>query len=123
MKTKLAALFIVGLSVWLPATQAQNTSEPAAPVDLAAAAPAEAEAAAEVLPLVVFEDAPLTDTVKTLARQAGINLIFDPKVTATGVGADGKPLTQPNVSIRFENVTAEQALEALLAMPRRRSPA
>ena len=34
MKTKLAALFIVGLSVWLPATQAQNTSEPAAPVDL-----------------------------------------------------------------------------------------
>lgn len=115
MKTKLAALFIVGLSVWLPATQAQNTSEPAAPVDLAAAAPAETAPAAEVLPLVVFEDAPLTDTVKTLARQAGINLIFDPKVTATGVGADGKPLSQPNVSIRFENVTAEQALEALLA--------
>jgi len=58
-------------------------------------------------------EAPLTDVVSTLARQANINFQFDPKVTG-GVGADGKPMPQPIVSIRWENVTALQALEALL---------
>jgi type II secretory pathway component GspD/PulD (secretin) len=56
----------------------------------------------------------LTDVIKTLARQAGINFLFDPRVTAE-VGPDGKPVVQPNISIRFENVTAMQALEAVLA--------
>lgn len=59
-------------------------------------------------------EAPLTDVISTLARQAGINFQFDPKVTG-GVGPDGKPLPLPSVTIRWENVTAMQALEALLA--------
>lgn len=72
------------------------------------------EAAGEIVPLITFDDTPLTDVIKTLARQAGINFLFDPRVTAE-VGPDGKPVVQPNISIRFENVTAMQALEAVLA--------
>jgi len=71
-----------------------------------------APAAAEVLPLVQFEDAPLVDVIKTLARQALLNVIFDPRVTATG--PDGQALYPP-VSIRLEMVTAENVLEAILA--------
>jgi type II secretory pathway component GspD/PulD (secretin) len=66
---------------------------------------------AEVLPLVQFDDAPLVDVIKTLARQAGLNMIFDPKVTAPG--PSGEPL-YPTVSIRLEKVTAEAVLEATL---------
>ncbi len=83
----------------------------AAAVDLAA--PATAEEAGEVVPLIPFEDSPLTDVIKTLARQAGINFLFDPRIAAA-VGPDGKPVVQPDISVRFENVTALQALEAVL---------
>ncbi|MDB6027836.1 MAG: Type and secretion system protein [Verrucomicrobiales bacterium] len=60
---------------------------------------------AEVMPLITIEDAPLTDAIKTLARQAGINFQFDPKVLQ---------LSNAPVTIRFENVTALQALSAVL---------
>jgi len=49
--------------------------------------------------------------IKTLARQANLNVIFDPKVTA--VGPDGKSSLTP-VSIRLESVTAQNVLEAVL---------
>ena len=46
----------------------------------------------EVLPLVQFEGAPLVDVIKTLARQAGLNVIFDPQVLATAeMPALGRP--------------------------------
>jgi hypothetical protein len=48
---------------------------------------------------------PLLDAVKNLARQAGVNFQFDPRIAAM--------TNQPNVTIRFENVTAEDALAAL----------
>jgi len=75
------------------------------------AAPPEAEAAGEILPVVQFEDAALVEVIKTLARQANLNVIFEPKVTA--LGPDGKS-PFPNVSIRLENVTAQNVLEAVL---------
>ncbi len=61
-----------------------------------------------------MDDVPLTDAIKNLARQAGLNYMLDPKVAFGQVGPDGKPIPQPTVSIRWENVTAEQALTALL---------
>jgi type II secretory pathway component GspD/PulD (secretin) len=61
-----------------------------------------------------MDDVPLTDAIKNLARQAGLNYILDPKVSFGQVGADGRPAPQPTVSIRWENVTAAQALNALL---------
>jgi len=33
-----------------------------------------------VIPLIVMDDVPLTDAIKNLARQAGLNYILDPKV-------------------------------------------
>lgn len=59
----------------------------------------------EVVPLIVIDDVPLTDAIRNLARQSDLNFMFDPQITATN---------QPNISIRFENVTAEEALMAVL---------
>ena len=67
-----------------------------------------------LIPLIVMDDVPLTDAIKNLARQAGLNYMLDPKVSFGQVGPDGRPAPQPNVSIRWENVTAQQALSALL---------
>ena len=61
-----------------------------------------------------MDDVPLTDAIRNLARQAGINYMLDPKIGYGQVGPDGKVTAQPNVSIRWENITAEQALNALL---------
>jgi general secretion pathway protein D len=58
----------------------------------------------------------LTDAIKNLARQAGLNYLLDPKIGFGQPSPDGKgTVPQPSVSIRWENVTAEQALNALLA--------
>jgi type II secretory pathway component GspD/PulD (secretin) len=67
-----------------------------------------------VIPLIVMDEVPLTDAVKNLARQAGINYMLDPRISFGQPGPDGKPVPQPSVSIRWENITAEQALNALL---------
>lgn len=90
---------------------------PVVPVDLAAE-PAEADSAEsneaeEIIPVVVFDEAPLMDVIKTLARQARINFQFDPRL-ASAVGPDGKPIVPPPVSLRLENVTARQVLDAVL---------
>jgi type II secretory pathway component GspD/PulD (secretin) len=96
----------------------------APPAAASSAAPADSNAPAAgasatpqtnaIIPLIVMDDVPLTDAVKNLARQAGLNYMLDPKVAFGQVGPDGKPVPQPTVSIRWENVTAEQALNALL---------
>lgn len=59
----------------------------------------------EVVPLIVIDDVPLTDAIRNLARQADINFMFDPQITTTN---------QPNISLRWENVTAQEALKAVL---------
>lgn len=98
---------------------AQTEPVPAAPVETAAPAPAEPPAVAApvvpIIPLIVMDDVPLTDAIKNLARQASLNYMLDPKITFGQTGPDGKPVPQPSVSIRWENVTATQALHALLA--------
>src|SRR3989442_2353601 len=84
---------------------------PAGRFPIQANAQAAAESDGAILPLVQFEDAPLVDVIKTLARQANLNVVFDPKVTA--VSPDGKSPFPP-VSIRLENVTANNVLETVL---------
>jgi len=59
----------------------------------------------EVLSLVYFQNAPLLDVIKTLARQASMNIVFEHGIPETAF---------PPVNIRFENVTAKAVLEALL---------
>ena len=85
-----------------------------APVEAATKAPAAAPSGAPVIPLIVMDDVPLTDAIKNLARQANLNYMLDPKISFGQLGPDGKPIPQPSVSIRWENITAAQALNALL---------
>jgi len=67
-----------------------------------------------IIPMVVMEDVLLTDAIKNLARQAGLNYMLDPKINYGGTNPDGTPKSQPTVSIRWENITADQALNAVL---------
>jgi type II secretory pathway component GspD/PulD (secretin) len=92
----------------------------ATPADTAAAtnAPADTTAAApqtnNLIPLIVMDEVPLTDAIKNLARQASLNYMLDPKIPYGSVGPDGRTNTQPSVSLRWENLTADQALGAVL---------
>jgi type II secretory pathway component GspD/PulD (secretin) len=70
--------------------------------------------ASATIPLIVMDEVPLTDAIKNLARQANINYMLDPKISYGQTGQDGRPIPQPSVSLRWENVSAEQALLALL---------
>jgi type IV pilus assembly protein PilQ len=107
MKTKIATYLLAGAALATGVILAQN--DPAA--DVGASNVDSAAEVAEVLPLVQFDDAPLVDVIKTLARQANLNIIFDPRVTAPG--PDGQS-QYPPVSIRLETVTAQNVLEAIL---------
>jgi hypothetical protein len=60
----------------------------------------------EVLPLIQIENAPLRDVILTLALQIGLNLVFDPAIETQ--------LKSP-VNVRFENVSASNLLEVILA--------
>ena len=93
-----------------PAEVAQATPAPAPAPPAPAPAPAVPAAAApatpnEAVPLIVIDDVPLTDAIRNLARQSNLNFQFDPRITATN---------QPNISIRFENVSPQEALMAVL---------
>jgi len=54
-----------------------------------------------------MEKVPLTDAIRQLARQARLNILLDPRLSAA-------PFDRMTVSIRWENVTAQEALAALL---------
>ncbi len=68
----------------------------------------------KVLPIIQFQDTPLTTIIETLARQAGINYILDPKIGYGQPDENGKIKPEPAVSIRWKNVTPKQALNAVL---------
>src|SRR5215831_18519962 len=97
-----------------PATNAPATTDAAATAAGTNAPTAATPAQGGVIPLIVMDDVPLTDAIKNLARQAGLNYLLDPKIGFGQPSPDGKPTPQPTVSIRWENVSAEQALNALL---------
>jgi type II secretory pathway component GspD/PulD (secretin) len=90
----------------LPAASAAGTNA------AAAANPQPAEAPS--IPLIQFQDVPITTAIENLARQAGINYLIDPKIGYGQPDQNGQIKAEPTLSIRWENVTAEQALMALL---------
>ncbi len=104
-----------------PTAEAPAPATPAAtppPAEAAAAAPdavktSKADQSSAVIPLIVMDDVPLIDAIRNLARQAELNYMLDPNAKIGQIGPDGKP-TQTSVSLRWENITAEQALNALL---------
>ncbi len=72
-----------------------------------------APAAAAELPI-QFQDVPITTAIESLARLAGINYLLDPKIGYGQPDQNGQIKPEPTLSIRWENVTAQQALLALL---------
>jgi type II secretory pathway component GspD/PulD (secretin) len=68
----------------------------------------------ESIPLIQFQDVPITAAIENLARQAGINYLLDPKIGYGQPDQNGQIKPEPTLSIRWENVTARQALLALL---------
>jgi hypothetical protein len=67
-----------------------------------------------VIPLIVMDFVPLSEAIKQLARQAQLRVYFDAKASAMGPDSRGRMILDQNVSIRWTNVTARQALAALL---------
>lgn len=61
----------------------------------------------EVIPLIEMENAPLTQAIRQIAGQAHLNILLDPRLS-------GPPFDGMTVSIRWQNVTAREALTALL---------
>lgn len=106
MKIKALTIITAGLIAFSMGVSAQTTT--------GSKAEEAQQSRGEVVPLITFDETPLTDVITTLARQAAINFQFDPKVTAVQMGPNGAPLPPAVISIRFENVTAMDAFEAVL---------
>jgi type II secretory pathway component GspD/PulD (secretin) len=66
------------------------------------------------IPLIQFSDVPITTAIENLARQAGINYMLDPKIGYGLPDANGQIKVEPQLSIRWENISPENALLALL---------
>ena len=67
-----------------------------------------------VIPLIHFADVPITTAIESLARQAGINYMLDPKIGYGQPDQNGQIRAEPTLSIRWESITPEKALLALL---------
>jgi len=70
--------------------------------------------AAVGIPQIKFSDVPITTAIENLCRLANINYMLDPKIGYGLPDANGQPKPEPMLSIRWENITAENALLALL---------
>ena len=76
--------------------------------------PMRSTAAEEIVPLIVIDQVPLSDTIKNLVRQCEFtNVIFDPRVPGSSFGP-GRLLPQPAVSVRLTNISAQAALREVL---------
>jgi len=60
-----------------------------------------------IIPQIAFQDVPLLSAIETFARQMQLNYVIDPALTAELESA-------PAVTIRWEKLTARQALTAIL---------
>jgi len=90
------------------------TNEPVVTNETAIAEAASTNVPVAALPPIVFQDVPLTTAIETLARLGGINYLIDPKIGYGQPDKNGQVKPEPNLSIRWENVTYQQALLALL---------
>ena len=104
-----------------PKPPTHRTPPPRAVAVADAATNAPADVAGPVstsIPLIQFQDVPLTTAIENLARQANINYLLDPKINYGQPEANGQIKAEPNLSIRWENITAEHALDRLVGQLR-----
>ena len=112
MKTTLLFLITILLAAPVVLSQAQ-TNEPAVapPADLTA--PNTNTYTGDEPADVAFDDLELPNAIRQLALLANLNIQFDPRLLNV-VGPDGRPVPPPKVTEKWKNVTAAQALKALL---------
>lgn len=94
---------------------ATNAAENADVTAAAAAVGAPAATSPDaIIPKIQFSDVPIRTAIDNLARLAGINYMLDPKIGYGQPDANGQIKPEPTLSIRWENITAGDALLALL---------
>ncbi|MEI7732992.1 MAG: secretin N-terminal domain-containing protein [Verrucomicrobiota bacterium] len=104
MKTKTTLLAMVGMTViGCLCLSPQLVAQTAAIAD-----------GDEVMPVIDLQDTTIDAAIRGLADMANMNVHMDPKITQTPLGADNKPMPLPKVSIKWRQITARQALNALL---------
>jgi serine/threonine protein kinase len=67
-----------------------------------------------ILPHIGLEKVPLRDAIQNLAKIAKWNVAFDPELERDGTGPNGRSYLDSEVNLRWENITGEAALDALL---------
>ncbi len=67
-----------------------------------------------VIPLIVMDSVPLPDALRNLARQGRLDLVIDPAMPVSLATPVKRTISDYDISIRWENVTAAQALAAIL---------
>ena len=97
-----------------PAAAAESSSTTTSNATSSASSSTPQTAGPASIPLIQFQDVPITTAIENLARQAGINYLLDPKIGYGQPDANGLVKPEPTLSIRWENITAGQALGALL---------
>jgi hypothetical protein len=75
---------------------------------ISTATAAEQSAKDQPIPVIEMDNVLLTDAIRQLALKARLNILLDPRLTAP-------PFDKVSVSFRWQDVTAREALEALLA--------
>lgn len=68
-------------------------------------------ASGPVIPSISMSNAPLTQAIDLLAREAGLNYILDPQLDAASRMPGGKATT---VNFKWENISAREAVDKLL---------
>ncbi len=66
-----------------------------------------------VIPLIQFENVPITSALENFGRIANISYVLDPAIGYGMPDKQGKIKPEPNLSIHWENLTAKQALIAI----------
>jgi len=74
---------------------------------VSAAAWATPSAKDEVIPLIEMENIPLTEAIRQIAGKARLNILLDPRLSEP-------PFDRMTLSVRWQKVTAREALTALL---------
>jgi len=67
-----------------------------------------------VVPLITIADVPLADAIRNFARQAQVKVVFDPALPVPSPGPASTTISECQVSVRLERITARQALMELL---------
>ena len=69
---------------------------------------------ANVIPLIQFNNVPITAAIQNLARQANLNYIIDPKLSGLSNDVHGNVIREPDVTFTWTNMSASDALSRLL---------